>query len=77
MGFLASSGKRQRVLRSLDRHGDMEADRIASIERLPGKVVESILEQSRGRGLVEKRGGEFGLTDEGSALLARLTEFER
>lgn len=76
LGYVASSGWRKRVLRSLDSHGPMEPGRVASLEHLPERVVESVLQDAKGREIVEDEAGEFRLTEGGKRLVSRLAELE-
>lgn len=76
LGYVASSGWRRRVLRSLGSHGEVEPERLASTEHLPRRVVERVLEDAAERGLVERSGGSYSLTSTGERLVAGLGEFE-
>ncbi len=76
LGFVASSGWRRRVLRSLDRHGESSLSELASREHLPEKAVGKALEGSEQRGLVESGEDSFRLTEKGSRLVARLGDLE-
>jgi len=76
LGFVASSGRRRRVLRSLGSHGEMSADRVASLEHLPSKIVEKVLAEAEERDIVEEGDAGFRLTERGEKLVADLGELE-
>lgn len=76
LGFVASSGRRRRVLRSLESHGEMSLERIASLEHLPKPTVQKVLEEAEERELVEVEGDEYGLTERGARLVSRMGELE-
>lgn len=76
LGFVASSGRRRRILKSLDSHGAMSPDRLASREHMPERMVQGILGDAEERDLVEAEGGEYALTERGARLVGRLGELE-
>lgn len=76
LGFVASSGRRRRVLKSLNSHGAMSPDRLSSMEHIPERMVQGILDDAEERDLVDAEDEEYALTERGVRLVGRLDELE-
>ncbi|MCL2550083.1 MAG: transcriptional regulator [Methanimicrococcus sp.] len=68
IGFVNGSVNRRKILEILESKGRNDAQRIAKIARLIPSATEQILRDLESRGLVQKDGEKFELTDQGKAV---------
>ncbi|MEM3085911.1 MAG: hypothetical protein QXT68_02065 [Halobacteria archaeon] len=70
-GYLSGNPRRRQALEVLRSRGPLPLAGMAHLLRMPPKMAEGLLEDLRGKGLVEARGERFRLTGEGEEILKR------
>lgn len=68
IGFVNGSVNRRKILEILLSKGANDAQRVAKIARLIPSATEQILRDLESKGLVQKNGEKFELTDQGKAV---------
>ncbi|WP_292484633.1 helix-turn-helix domain-containing protein [Methanohalobium sp.] len=75
LGFVTGNNNRQKLLQILGSKGSMDAERIGKLMHVVRTSVDKTLEELHEKGLVEKQGESYQLTETGTFVERELHNF--
>ncbi|PTD94731.1 hypothetical protein C9439_01075 [archaeon SCG-AAA382B04] len=75
-GFILSNPKRRQIVNALEEEGTSSLSRIAKKKRIPEKFAKELMSELVDKGVVDKDGEKYSLSDVGEKIVADSHRFE-